>query len=716
VIDILEPLRYFSDCPKIAFKNSYSQFKDGTTKTRPEWFREYIVGPLHPNPGEKPDFVSAITVFVAFGVPTFVGLAFSQPLLAFIAGFVAWVTLRTDIGASLERRLVNAFSTVIFAGAILFLGPLALRGAWTTVIYVVILAAILSITSVVGNADRRRTPLMFLVAGSVSIPVSLYTGIDIGIAALVGGAWGTLCVIGQYCLTARRSDPVIAIINTTVAALQCLSAPDSPRLTDLRQTVGRVIDDAFREARFAFRHRSERIVAIESIDRIFISTIALTQIAGYDRSPDRERVLSELSDAIGALLLEYRDAPEPDNATANANAQFDRALQSLQSARSHFEIHGFGEGFAPIDSIAGAVTDLSRVGVNTRGDVDVATAPFGMSSVRRIRAHITPDSIYFRFMVRFTLAQFVASALYALLEIPEGYWISITVTVVMKPQFTHTLEALVQRTTGTIVGVAIGGALAVMIGPNHWLTAVACTSFIVLAFLLGRLNYMYWVLAITPWVILSLGFLMATGWDIAYWRLLNTVVGALLAAISTLVILASRGNQMLPRLTRQTFAAMAQLLDAWRQREDTDYLRIVRQQLALTVVTFSDAVAEYRHEPGRQPQRIEFYDYLWHSGIRIRDRIIALTFARPSHFGALTDQQDELARKCSNAMLTLTDIPRLPVSALANTGTTLSAAPPRRADRTASDRVDVVYAILSDLDSMISKTAADLIKKRAALP
>jgi uncharacterized membrane protein YccC len=48
-----------------------------------------------------------------------------------------------------------------------------------------------------------------------------------------------------------------------------------------------------------------------------------------------------------------------------------------------------------------------------------------------------------------------------LLGVPEGYWAIITALVVMRPDFSHTLEAGRDRVLATLIGAVVGGMLIV---------------------------------------------------------------------------------------------------------------------------------------------------------------------------------------------------------------------------------------------------------------
>jgi hypothetical protein len=115
-------------------------------------------------------------------------------------------------------------------------------------------------------------------------------------------------------------------------------------------------------------------------------------------------------------------------------------------------------------------------------------------------------------------------------EVPHGYWIAMTLTVVLRPYGAETSAVAGQRVLGTVGGAAVALALAVLV-PGWVALAVAILMLVpVLGYaVLGR--YAQQVVFLTPMVILpGSGGAGVAAADLALSRVGATLLGAVLAA------------------------------------------------------------------------------------------------------------------------------------------------------------------------------------------
>src|SRR5207302_8853593 len=78
-----------------------------------------------------------------------------------------------------------------------------------------------------------------------------------------------------------------------------------------------------------------------------------------------------------------------------------------------------------------------------------------------LRANLTFRSPAFRHAIRLGAALIIASALARLLPLPlqRGYWIPLTVLLILRPDFTSTFTRGVARFLGTVLVVVLTGLL-----------------------------------------------------------------------------------------------------------------------------------------------------------------------------------------------------------------------------------------------------------------
>lgn len=123
-----------------------------------------------------------------------------------------------------------------------------------------------------------------------------------------------------------------------------------------------------------------------------------------------------------------------------------------------------------------------------------------------------------------------------ILQIPHGYWIAMTLTVVLRPFGPETQQAAWQRVTGTVAGALMALVLVFLL--PQWAVLVAVViSFVLMIASAVQGSLTRQVAFMTPAVIL-LGS-SAAPFDIAAERVLATLVGALLAIGAALALAAT---------------------------------------------------------------------------------------------------------------------------------------------------------------------------------
>lgn len=122
-----------------------------------------------------------------------------------------------------------------------------------------------------------------------------------------------------------------------------------------------------------------------------------------------------------------------------------------------------------------------------------------------------------------------------LVEVPHGYWVAVTLSVILRPQRSETQSAARDRVVGTLAGAIIGLGIALLV--PAWLAIVLAATMLILVVAnaaLGRLAYE--VMYTTPLIILlgSGGGAGTVGAAVA--RVVATLAGALLAGVVALWI------------------------------------------------------------------------------------------------------------------------------------------------------------------------------------
>jgi uncharacterized membrane protein YccC len=157
--------------------------------------------------------------------------------------------------------------------------------------------------------------------------------------------------------------------------------------------------------------------------------------------------------------------------------------------------------------------------------------------------------------------------------LPHGYWIVLTILIVLRPDYASTIFRGVQRAAGTVVGAGLGLATALLLhaGPGVLVAAVGVTMTV--AYAVFAVNYLLFALFLTDFVVTLLALLGQTAEQTVIARIIGTGVGAALALIGYLAWPSWEGEsaqQKLARLFESQAAFAAELLRAFTQTEPPD--------------------------------------------------------------------------------------------------------------------------------------------------
>ncbi|MDO4878334.1 MAG: YccS family putative transporter [Neisseria sp.] len=257
--------------------------------------------------------------------------------------------------------------------------------------------------------------------------------------------------------------------------------------------------------------------------------------------------------------------------------RLDRAGRGLEESAAHYHAR-CADGDTPM---------LRRLAANLSGinyqlshlDSGLAVRPDGENmriahhdsakfkdALKSICGQLTPQSATFRHAVRMALLVLVCGSAVRILRLDFGYWILLTAVFVCQPNHSATQSRLKQRIIGTLGGV-LAGSLLPYLTPSLEAKLTVMTAGVALFFLFRANKYSYSTFFITIQALVSFSI---AGTDISEalpMRMLDTVIGSLLAWAAVSRIWPDWHYQQLDK----TGAAAI--------RADAGYLRNVLRQL-----------------------------------------------------------------------------------------------------------------------------------------
>jgi uncharacterized membrane protein YccC len=129
--------------------------------------------------------------------------------------------------------------------------------------------------------------------------------------------------------------------------------------------------------------------------------------------------------------------------------------------------------------------------------------------------------------LRLTLCVAIAEIVGLLVPFERSYWITLTVGIVLKPDFGSVFGRAVLRGIGTVVGVGVG-AVVLGAGGHGWVLVALITIFAG-GVAVGKVrNYGILSAFVTPLIILQMDLANTGSWDVVVARLVDTVLGCVI--------------------------------------------------------------------------------------------------------------------------------------------------------------------------------------------
>jgi uncharacterized membrane protein YccC len=217
--------------------------------------------------------------------------------------------------------------------------------------------------------------------------------------------------------------------------------------------------------------------------------------------------------------------------------------------------------------------------------------------ITEIRNNLSFRSSTFRHALRLAAASAIAGILSSAFHVTRGYWIPMTVVVVLKPNFGGTLHRAIQRITGTVAGALLAALLLWLVHDAWWLLGIlALLSFATLT--LRWANYVAFSLALTPMIMVLLDLAHPGTVMDSFLRTLHTIIGGILAIIAGYVLFPVWERSKLPGQLAEAYRATSLFLKAlFALGEERLSLTEMRKRSRLAVANAVNAGQRLLSEP-----------------------------------------------------------------------------------------------------------------------
>ena len=134
--------------------------------------------------------------------------------------------------------------------------------------------------------------------------------------------------------------------------------------------------------------------------------------------------------------------------------------------------------------------------------------------------------------------------------LPRGYWIVLTILIVLRPDYASTIYRGVQRAGGTVIGAGLGVATALLLHVDTAVLVAAVGLTMTIAYAVFAVNYLLFAVFLTDFVVTLMALLGETADQTATFRLAGTGIGAVLALAGYLAWPSWEGESAQQKLAR----------------------------------------------------------------------------------------------------------------------------------------------------------------------
>ncbi|WP_177735369.1 MULTISPECIES: FUSC family membrane protein [Flavobacterium] len=138
------------------------------------------------------------------------------------------------------------------------------------------------------------------------------------------------------------------------------------------------------------------------------------------------------------------------------------------------------------------------------------------------------SSTFFRHALRMTITLLLGYIIGRFLPFQNVYWILLTIVVIMRPGYGLTKQRSIERILGTVIGGVIAFGF-LYITNNHTALGVLSIISMLLGFTFSNTNYKIGATFVTMYVIFIYGILTPNVNEVIQYRILDTLVGAVLS-------------------------------------------------------------------------------------------------------------------------------------------------------------------------------------------
>ncbi|MDF5710137.1 MAG: FUSC family protein [Nostoc sp. S4] len=610
----------------------------------------------------KPDIFSGLRSLLILGVPIGIGFITGHAATSAIATMAAWFVGMVNVEGTYRQKAIATIAATIGITVVFVIASLVSSHLWLavpTTFLVIFIAGLASLYGSVAASVSLVTSIMFVIALAKFASFSNLSTLILNSAlCLAGGMWTTILSSGLWVVrpdapakqvVAKCYDSLSKFVN--LARERALNPQDAQEwgqrflqaqdivLQDL--TFARSVWTAmWNRQKGANLRGNYLVVLIEDVNQILNSVVALSELLAIASTSQLYfRLQTEIQQAIEQLAIAVQMLSQAiaKEKSLVGLGDLDRSIEALEHQSQVIRaqvinqtINLHTDEYAQLLNVKKITASLTNLAQQIHTDAEIIT-DFKQGKQRRItqrdispatqsqrsaiidtlRNNFTFDSVLFRHALRLALVTTLAELLASVLQLPRGYWITLTALVALKPNFGGTSETTVQRVIGTILGGIISITLLLVV-KNQLAIAICFLLLVFTAMSVRALSYSIFIILLTPAIILLLNLINAGDWKIGILRIVDSFVGGVLALLGSYLLFPRWERQQLPAQLEKTIRAnlvyFQQVIATYLHRKQStsaDSINMLRHQAALENANATAAAQRLFSEPRHVQGEIE---------------------------------------------------------------------------------------------------------------
>lgn len=599
----------------------------------------------------------------AFIVPLGVGVAAGQPGIGLGISVGALNTMFSDQPGPYRLRMRRMLFAAAAAALSAFVG-FTLGGHDVLIALVALLWGFAGGLLVALGPDASRIGLtsMILVVVTAAEPLSPGAALGPSLLIFAGGVLLMLFAIAAWPLHRYRPERLALsqLCRQLAGSMRSVDATHAPPVTQAVTNVESVLHGSYR----AHGPGMEALrVLAEQIERIRLELVALAGMEERPLAGEAGKTLPRLREYAARVLDSVGDALAASESPLTASAAlegFDAALAVLDKPGRDDDL-ALTLARAHAHALGGQLRAMARNAdfVGSRGELRLAAEEQRLprdlqprDALATLRANLRLSSIACRHAIRCGVCLALAMIGSRLASVEHGYWIPMTVAIVLKPDFAGTFSFGLLRVIGTLLGLALVSLLLHVAFGGEWsriiLLGLLCFGFREVT----TMQYGFGVMFLTGMIVVLLSFEGIAPGEAMTARAISTTAGSVIALLAYLAWPTWEVGRVR--------GALADLIDAYRRYfmavlGDDHRVRADVRSASRSARTNAQASLDRLHgEPRPDAGLVTLADGLFANANRfIR---IAMTLEAIRQTNGATPIRDQVKRFATEVDRTLTDI------------------------------------------------------------